>query len=234
MRVRAPGRMARLTRLERVELHAPRGSRACSPVWMTFKQLSRTLAVAIALLGPSVVLAAPDSGAVKAAPVAPQPVPGKLTDSDLTTMGHVHAVNLMEIDMGKLAQKNGTTAGVKAFGATLVKDHTAADKDLAALAKKRGAVIPKDKPADDGEAQQQKDDMAQMTKLKATKGAELERGFLAMMITGHERELAKLDTAIGKTTDDELGGFLRGIKPVIQGHATAARDLQNAAPQASK
>ncbi len=196
------------------------------------------LALAAALLGSSVVVAAPDAGTEKTAPAAPAPAPapapGKLTDADLTTIAHVHAVNSVEIDMGKLAQKNGTTAGVKAFGATLVQDHLTADAALAALAKKRGAVIPKEKPADDGAKQQQRDDMAEMMKLKAAKGAEFERGFLALMITGHERELAKLDTAIGKTSDDELGGFLRGVKPVIQGHATAARELQANAPQASK
>lgn len=51
--------------------------------------------------------------------------------------------------MGKFAQKNGT-AKVKTYGAMLVKDHTAANKQVKALAKKKGiAKIPAEVPLTD-------------------------------------------------------------------------------------
>jgi putative membrane protein len=48
-----------------------------------------------------------------------------------------------EIAGGKLAQQQGSTAAVKAYGAQLVKDHTKSLKDATALARKLGIKVPK-------------------------------------------------------------------------------------------
>ena len=50
----------------------------------------------------------------------------KLSDADMAILAHLHHVNLMEIDIGKLAQTKGT-APVKRYGEMLVKDHQQAD-----------------------------------------------------------------------------------------------------------
>jgi predicted outer membrane protein len=61
-----------------------------------------------------------------------------LADAPVTAdvLGKLHLSNQKEIEMGKQAQTNGQRKDVKAFGKTLVKDHSAADKKVAALAKK--------------------------------------------------------------------------------------------------
>src|SRR5262245_33402966 len=56
----------------------------------------------------------------------------KLSDGDTKIVAHLHHVNKMEIDMGKLAEKNGTPT-VKSYAMTLVTDHQSNDKDLTAL-----------------------------------------------------------------------------------------------------
>jgi putative membrane protein len=150
----------------------------------------------------------------------------KLADGDLTTVAHLHAVNQEEIDMGKLAEKNSSTAGVKSFGDTLVKDHTSNDKDLTAFAKKHGESIPADKPADDVERKEKADDDATMAKLKKLHGAEFDQQFLAAMVGGHERELAKLVAAMGQTKDDDLLAMMKATEPVMAGHAKTAAELQ--------
>ncbi|HEY0250724.1 MAG TPA: DUF4142 domain-containing protein, partial [Kofleriaceae bacterium] len=93
----------------------------------------------------------------------------QLSESDTQVVAHQHAVNQTEIDMGKLAQANGGSAGVKKYGGTLVKDHTSADQKLTVLAKGKGlAAIP----SDTTQTEADKKDMADMTaKLKAEKGA---------------------------------------------------------------
>lgn len=68
------------------------------------------------------IVAADDMKKAKTAKVAP-----KVEALDLEIVAHSNHVNLMEIDMGKLAKKLGT-AKVKAFGVMLVKDHTAANR----------------------------------------------------------------------------------------------------------
>src|SRR5204862_225533 len=76
----------------------------------------------------------------------------------------LHHANQMEIEAGKLAQTKGESKAVKTFGKTLVSDHTAADKQVVALAKQLKVDLPKDT--------EMKDDM--LAKVKATSGSEFD------------------------------------------------------------
>lgn len=158
----------------------------------------------------------------------------KLSDAELQIVAHVHHVNQMEIDMGKLAQKSGSTQGVKSYGQMLVKDHSQNDRDLTAFAKKHDAKIPAEKidnDADKKEAQDQKD---AMMRLKNMKGADFDREFLRLMVDGHDKELAKIDTEVGQVNNSDLSTMLKDMKPVLQRHADQARDLQKNNAQAMK
>jgi putative membrane protein len=156
----------------------------------------------------------------------------KLSDSDVKIIAHLHHVNQMEIDLGKTAQKTGT-ATVKNYGSTLVTDHQTGDKDLTAFAKSHKlAMIPADKPVTEADKADDKDMTAQMAKLKALKGADFDREFLNMMAMGHDKELTKIDVAIGAASNTDLQAMLKATKPVLQRHADQARDLQKNPPQA--
>jgi putative membrane protein len=157
----------------------------------------------------------------------------KLGDADVKIVAHLNHVNKMEIDLGKLAQKSGTEA-VKNYGSTLVSDHQSANKELLAFTKMRKlATIPADKPETNEDKQAHKDMQTKMANLKKLKGAEFDREFLTMMIADHDKELAKIDVAMGSAADPDLKTLLTGVKPVLQRHADQARDLQKNAPQAS-
>jgi putative membrane protein len=153
----------------------------------------------------------------------------KLADDDVKLVAHIHHVNMMEIDMGKLAQKMGSAGGVKSYGATLIKDHTDGDKDLSAFARTRGlAAIP----ADDGASHA--DMKAKMAELQKLKGPEFDRQFLTMMQADHQTEIAKLTTAMPNIKDKELQTKMKDLQPVLQRHADAARDLLKATPTAKR
>ena len=157
---------------------------------------------------------------------------GKLNAEDAKIVSHLHHVNQMEIDLGKQAQKSGTST-VKGYADALVVDHTAADTDLVALAKKHGlTTIPADKAMTDAERQDEKDMTIAVTHLKTLKGAEFDKEFLSMMASGHDKELAKIDTSIGTAKDADLQLTLKNLKPVLQRHADEARNLEKS-PQAS-
>jgi len=159
--------------------------------------------------------------------------PAKLKAEELQVMAHYHNVNKMEIDLGNAAAKKGSTDGVKSYGKMLVKDHTDADKELTALAKKTGQMIPAEKPADDTEKKEMADDKAAATKLKTMKGADFDKEYLRMMVQGHEKELSKLDANIAKVENAELADSLKAKKDVLQHHADEAKSLQSATPTAS-
>lgn len=179
-------------------------------------------------------LALPAIAAADTTTKTPATATTALSAGDTKIVAHLHHVNLMEIDLGKAAQKS-SNAGVKSYGDSLVKDHTQSDKDLTAFAKAHKlAMIPMDKPATDADKQEQKDMMDQVTKLKAMKGAEFDKMFLDMMANGHDKELAKIDAAMGSVENGDLKVMLTAVKPVLQKHADTARDLQKTAPQAMK
>lgn len=158
----------------------------------------------------------------------------KISDADLQVMAQMHHVNQMEIDLGKLAQTKSTTQAVKSYGKMLVTDHQSADKDLLAMAKKHGQSIPMYKPTNEADQKDEKDDKDMAAHIKTLKGADFDKEYLSMMVQGHEKVLAKLDTAMGMVTSEELKTAIQNVKPVLQKHEDQARDLQKAAPQAMK
>jgi len=62
--------------------------------------------------------------------------------NDDVVLRQVHRTNLMEIQAGQLAQRNGSSAKVKQFAARLVRDHQAADKKVMATATQLGLALP--------------------------------------------------------------------------------------------
>jgi putative membrane protein len=175
---------------------------------------------ALLLALPAAAMAGPSPTATP----APANPASKLSDLDTQMVAHQHAVNQTEISMGKLAQANGSAA-VKKYGATLVKDHTQGDKDITALAKKKGiATIP----ADMAMSEADKKDQADMTaKLKAMKKpGDFDRMFLDMMSAAHDREITKIDADIAVVTDADLKAVLTKTKPVLQSHSDTAKSLQ--------
>src|SRR3954471_17896172 len=135
----------------------------------------------------------------------------KLADEDAKLVAHIHHVNMMEIDMGKMAQTKGT-APVKKYGQKLQKDHADGDKDLTAFAKKKGmATIPADAPTTDAEKKEHEDAMAKMADLKKLKGAEFDRQFLMMMQTDHDKKIVKLDGMMPGIKDTDLATKMKDL-----------------------
>ena len=158
----------------------------------------------------------------------------KLGQTDLQVMAQMHHVNQDEIMMGKLAQTKGSTQAVKAYGQMLVRDHQSADKDMLAFAKKNKTTIPMFKPTDEADQKDMKDDKDMAAHIKTLKGADFDKEFLNMMVQGHEKVLAKVDSLASSAQNTDLQTMLGNIKPTLQKHADTARDLQKSNPQAMK
>ena len=169
----------------------------------------------------------------KPAPKAGDVTKQKLGEAETRIVAHLHHVNLMEIQMGKLAQTNGTAA-VKKYGKELVTDHTTADKDLAAFAKKRGlARLPDEKAKSDIAKSEMKKQMGEMANLQKLKGADFDREYLRMMVDGHDKELAATAGHQEASADDELDTMLENRKTTLQRHSDNAKELQKGNAQAA-
>jgi putative membrane protein len=156
---------------------------------MTNRTLS-TLALVAALSIPCVARAAdPDTGEV---------------------LGKLHQANQKEIEMGKVAEKNGQSKDVKAFGRMLIKDHTAADKKVTALAKKEKVELP-------AATKEDHSDMA--------KGADFDKKFATAMLDDHKKDVADAKSARDNTKDEQLKKLLDDIVPTLEKHQETAQKI---------
>lgn len=156
----------------------------------------------------------------------------KLTPNELQVMAHYNELNRMEVELGKLAQKNGGSQAVKSYGEMLVKEHTENNQQLADLAKKTRQSIPKYKPATEAEKQEMAQAKKHAAELKKLEGRNFDREYLRLMVADHDKELAQIDTNIGKVQNEQLAELLRATKPMLAKHADQARELQKTNAQA--
>jgi putative membrane protein len=128
-------------------------------------------------------------------------------------LGKLHLSNQKEIEMGKQAQTNGKSKEVKAFGKTLVKDHGAADKKVAALAKKEKIDLAAATPS-------AKDDMP-----APAAGPGFDGKFGQMMLDAHKKDIGEVTDAKSATTDGQLKKLLTEILPTLQKHQDLAQKI---------
>jgi putative membrane protein len=87
----------------------------------------------------------------------------------------------MEVDLGRLAEQNGSDAKVKDFGARMVKDHTKLNSELGTVAKSIGLTVPT------ALAAEQQTEYAKLAKLSGTK---FDKAFMDLMVKDHTGDLA--------------------------------------------
>jgi putative membrane protein len=124
-------------------------------------------------------------------------------------------INLAEISVGDLAQKNGGSDDVKSFGKMLVEDHTASNTKATSLAQAKGITPPAEPNA---EEKKMHDDLAKLS------GAEFDREFAKAMVMGHEKAIAKFEVVA--KGDDDVAKFAQETLPTLQKHLKTAQSLK--------
>jgi len=130
-------------------------------------------------------------------------------------LGKLHHSNQMEVAAGKLAEEKGQSKDIKAYGKTLVTDHTAADKKVMALAKEEKIDLPAEAPMPAGK----------MDKMKAASGADFDKMFASDMLEDHKKDVAEAKAARESTSDAKLKALLGSTIPVLEKHREIAQKL---------
>jgi putative membrane protein len=123
-----------------------------------------------------------------------------------------------EVEHGKLAQKNGSSAAVKEFGQRMVADHTKAGAELSAIAKKLG-ITP---PADMGDKHK-----AEQKKLAALKGDKFDSEYASHMVQAHETAVNLFQKQAKSGDAKELRDFAGKTLPTLEEHLKMARALKD-------
>jgi len=153
-------------------------------------------------------------GPGRAADSPPPPTPPTQLTTTAGVLGTLHQADQKEIQAGKIAQKDGKSRAVREYGQMLVKDHTAADGRVAALAQTENvdlvAATPSPGPNDMG--------------TMAT-GPDFDKKFAQEMLDDHRKAIAALTAARDSTADPQLRKLLTDMLPTLEKHAAAAQKI---------
>jgi putative membrane protein len=123
---------------------------------------------------------------------------------------------MFEVEAGKLAQSKGQSEGVKSFGGMLVKDHSAANDELKALAARKGATLPSGTPP----AEQKQLD-------KLSKAKNFDKEFIEEVgLEDHKADIALFEKTSKNADDADVKAFAAKTLPTLKAHREHAVALE--------
>jgi len=143
------------------------------------------------------------------ASMSKSPAPSALSDKDKAFMKEAAKGGMMEVNMGKMAQQKGKSADVKKIGGMMVADHTKANNELMAIAKKKGVDLSKEKPMN-----------------HSMGDANFDKDYLNMMVKDHEKDLASFQGEAKNGSDADVKAFASKTAEVIKKHLAMVKTAQ--------
>ncbi len=116
---------------------------------------------------------------------------------------------MAEVELSKLAVEKGTAASVKEYAAMMVKDHTAANKKLMALAAKKQVKLPT------SPSMMQK---ASKTKLNMMSGDSFDKSYIKTMVSDHKDTIELFQKEATSGEDADAKAFAAATLPTLQTH----------------
>jgi putative membrane protein len=155
-----------------------------------------------------------------AAALGAQAQPGP-TDPQIAHI--VVTANQVDIDAGKLAQKQAGTKEVRDFGQQMVTDHTAVNKSATDLVKKLN-VKPE---ANDTSASLKKGGDANVAKLNKLRGNAFDKAYVDNEVTYHQAVIDAVDkTLLPNAKNPDLKALIEKVRPALVQHLDHAKHLQ--------
>lgn len=127
---------------------------------------------------------------------------------------------MLEVELGKLAQAKGLSAGVKSFGQTMVTDHGKANDELKALAAMKNISLPETLS---DKSKKHYDDLAEKS------GKDFDKAYTDAMVDGHEDVIDLLKKESEKGNDPDLKSWATEKLPTIEHHLQMAKQAKEVA-----
>jgi putative membrane protein len=134
-------------------------------------------------------------------------------DTDRQFIMEAASGGMMEVEAGRLAEQNAQNARVKAFGAMMVRDHTAANNELMAIASARNVTVPDSMTAKH---------KTHLDKLRTATGRAFDREYMSMMVMAHNEDINKFQVASNNAQDTAVRGFATRTLPILRMHKDSA------------
>lgn len=143
-----------------------------------------------------------------------------VSKKDQTFVTKAAAGGMFEVEAGKLAQSKAASEELKAFGAMLVKDHSAANEELKTVATSKGAVVPTALP---------KDKQSKLDKMAKADAKDFDKKFIEEVgQDAHKTDISLFEKASRDADDPDLKAFAAKTLPTLQAHKDHADGLRKA------
>ena len=121
-----------------------------------------------------------------------------------------------EIQMGQLAEQNGSSQQVKEFAKRMVKDHSQNDDQLQGVAQTLHVALPTEL---DARHKAQKDELA------GKQGSGFDKDYARLMVQDHEKTVAIFKRQAARAHDPSIRKYAQGSLPVLESHLADAKKM---------
>jgi putative membrane protein len=161
--------------------------------------------------------------AVSAAPVTAQPYGNKaqaqtssVSSKDKNLTMTAAEAGMAEVKFGQLAEKKATHPEVRQFAQQMVKDHSAANKELAAWARTKFLPLP---------PQLNAKHRAEYAKLTALSGPAFDKAYMQGQVADHKMAVALHRKGNKQADNGDLKNFFAKHTPHIEMHLQMAEQI---------
>lgn len=126
---------------------------------------------------------------------------------------------IAEVEAGHLAQNKGNSQQVKDFGAMMLKEHSATNDKLQALASAKTITLP---------ATSSVEQMTAKARLNVLSGANFDKSYIKAQISAHQDTIALLQKEISSGQDPDAKAFAAAVLPTVRAHLKAATAIASA------
>ncbi len=141
---------------------------------------------------------------------------GGVLTADRKFMDKAAQGGMAEVELGQLAQQNGQSAEVKAFGKRMVDDHSKANDQLKQLAAEKGVALPTGLDAKD---------QALKDKLSKLQGAAFDKAYMKDMVADHKQDVAEFKKESSAAHDPQLKQWASQTLPTLESHLQEAEKI---------
>ena len=127
---------------------------------------------------------------------------------------------ISEVELGQLVQEKSKSPAVRAFGAMMVKDHTAANEKLKAVAMTKGIDLPT------GSSLTQK---ATKAKLEVLSGDTFDKSYIKGMVSDHKEDIEEFTKEARSGQDPQAKAYAAATLPTLKAHLTKIEAIASAA-----
>lgn len=126
---------------------------------------------------------------------------------------------MLEVQLGELAQTNGSSPQVKELGKMMVADHSKANEELKALAAQKNITLPQTL----GDKCQKK-----YNDLLEKKGEDFDKAYTKAMVDDHDEDLDKFKKEADKGNDPDLKAWASGKVSTLEHHLEMSKAAKEA------